>query len=158
MSNDLNRCNFIGRLGADPETRFLQSGKPVTNIRIAVGSSWKDKQTGEKQERVEWVAVTAYDKLAEIIQEYLKKGSQVFISGRLQTRVWQDKEGKDRYTTEIIADQMQMLGSKSSEEREAAPRGEKPKSAGKAKPTARAKPALEQQEDDDEFGDDVPWN
>lgn len=112
MSNDLNLCNFIGRLGKDPETRYLADGKAVTNFSLAVGSQWKNKN-GEKQESTEWVNCTAYEKLAEICGEYLKKGSQIFVSGKMKTRKWQDKEGKDRYTTEIVVGQMQMFGGSS---------------------------------------------
>lgn len=117
MSNDLNQCLFIGRLGKDPETRYMPDGKAVTNFSIAVGSQWKSKG-GEKHDSTEWVNCTAYEKLAEICGEYLKKGSQVFISGRMKTRKWQDKEGKDRYTTEIIVERMQMLGGKSDSKEE----------------------------------------
>ena len=117
MSNDLNKCLFIGRLGADPETRYMPNGKAVANFRIACGSSWKDKQTGDKKEQTEWVSIVAFDKLGEICSEYLRKGSQVFIEGAMRTRKWQDKEGKDRYTTEVIASQMQMLGGKPQGER-----------------------------------------
>lgn len=106
MANDLNQCNFIGRLGADPESRYLSSGDAVCNFRIAVG--WK----GKDKEGAEWVPCTAYGKLAEICGEYLRKGSQVFVSGRFITRKWQDKDGNDRYTSEINLDRMQMLGSK----------------------------------------------
>lgn len=106
MASDLNCTMFIGRLGADPEQRFLPAGDAVTNFRIACG--WKSKE----QEGVEWISIVTFGKLAEICAEYLKKGSQVFIQGRMRTRKWQDKEGRDRYTTEIVADRMQMLGSK----------------------------------------------
>lgn len=117
MANDLNQCNFIGRLGADPESRYLSSGDAVCNFRIAVG--WK----GKDKEGAEWVPCTAYGKLAEICGEYLRKGSQVFVSGRFITRKWQDKDGNDRYTSEINLDRMQMLGSKagSDADRPAAP-------------------------------------
>lgn len=110
MANDLNQCNFIGRLGNDPETRFLPNGDAVTNISLAVGESWKDQQ-GQKQERTEWVRVVAFRKLGEIMGQYLKKGSKVFISGKFKTRKWQDQSGNDRYSTEIVADNMQMLDS-----------------------------------------------
>lgn len=106
MANDLNQCNFIGRLAADPESRFMPSGEAVANFRIAVG--WKSKD----KEGAEWVPVVAFGKLGEICNQYLAKGSQVFISGRFRTRKWQDQSGNDRYSTEIVADQMQMLGSK----------------------------------------------
>lgn len=112
MSNDLNLAQFIGRLGKDPESRSMPSGQAVTNFRIACGSSWKDKDTGEKKEQTEWVSIVAFGKLAEICAQYLTKGSQVYCQGRLKTRKWQDKEGKDRYTTEVVLDQMQMLGGK----------------------------------------------
>lgn len=110
MANDLNLCQFIGRLGQDPEIRYLQSGDAVANISIAVGKSWKDKQTGQKQESTTWVTVVAFKKLAEIIGEYLSKGSMVYISGELRVRKWQDQSGNDRYSTEIVAQNMQMLG------------------------------------------------
>ena len=113
MARGINKVILVGNLGADPDTRYMPSGKAVTNIRIATSESWKDKQTGDQQERTEWHAVTLYDKLGEIAAEYLRKGSQVYIEGSLRTRKWQDKEGKDRYTTEIIAQNMQMLGGRS---------------------------------------------
>ena len=103
MSNDLNQCNFIGRLGADPEMRYMPSGEPICNFRIAVGWKTKDK------EGAEWVSITAFSKLAEICGQYLKKGSQVFVSGRMKTDEY-EKDGVKRYTTKIIADRMQMLG------------------------------------------------
>jgi single-strand DNA-binding protein len=112
MSNDLNSCSFIGRLGRDPETRYMASGDAVTNFSIAVGESWKDKDSGEKKETVEWVRCVAWRKLAEICAEYLKKGSQVYVSGKMKTREWEDKEGVKRYSTEIVVDKMQMLGGK----------------------------------------------
>ena len=111
MANDLNRCSFIGRLGQDPKMKHTSDGDAVANFSIAVGESWKNKNTGEKQERVEWVRVVAWRQLAEICGEFLRKGSQVFISGKMQTRSW-DKDGEKRYSTEIVANQMQMLGSK----------------------------------------------
>lgn len=112
MARGINKVILVGNLGADPDTRYMPSGKAVTNIRVATSESWKDKQTGDTQERTEWHGIVMYDKLGEIAAEYLRKGSQVYIEGKLRTRKWQDKEGKDRYTTEIIADQMQMLGSR----------------------------------------------
>lgn len=106
MANDLNRCEFIGRLGKDPETRFMPNGDAVCNFSLAVG--WKSKE----KEGTEWVRINSFGKLAEICGKYLTKGSQIYISGRMSTRKWQDKDGADRYTTEINADQMQMLGGK----------------------------------------------
>jgi single-strand DNA-binding protein len=111
MSNDLNHCSFIGRLGRDPETRYLPNGDAVTNFSIAVGESWKNKETGEINESVEWVRVTAWRKLGEICGEYLKKGAQVYVSGKMKTREW-EKDGVKRYTTEVVIDKMQMLGGK----------------------------------------------
>ena len=107
----VNKVILIGNLGRDPETRYLPDGGAVTNISVATTDTWKDK-SGEKQERTEWHRVAFFGRLAEIAGEYLKKGSPVYIEGRLQTRKWQDKEGQDRYTTEIVANEMKMLGSR----------------------------------------------
>ena len=112
MARGVNKVILVGTLGKDPETRYMPSGSAVTNLTLATSESWKDKQTGENQERTEWHKVAMFGKLAEIAAEYLRKGSQVYIEGKLRTRKWQDKEGKDRYTTEIVADEMQMLGGK----------------------------------------------
>ncbi len=113
MARGVNKVIVIGNLGQDPETRYMPSGSAVTNLRIATNESWKDKQTGEQKDRTEWHSVAMFGRLAEIAAEYLRKGSQVYIEGKLRTRKWQDKDGNDRYTTEIIADEMQMLGSRS---------------------------------------------
>jgi single-strand DNA-binding protein len=107
----VNKVILVGNLGRDPETRYTTSGDAVTNVRLATTDQWKDKN-GEKQERTEWHNIVFYGRQAEIAGEYLKKGRQIYVEGRLQTRKWQDKEGQDRYTTEIIADRMQMLGSR----------------------------------------------
>lgn len=109
----VNKVILIGNLGADPETRYLPSGDAVTNIRIATTDTWKDK-SGEKQEHTEWHRIAFFGKLAEIAGEYLKKGSPVYVEGRIRTRKWQDKEGQDRYSTEIVADRMQLLGGRGS--------------------------------------------
>jgi single-strand DNA-binding protein len=108
----VNKVILVGNLGADPETRYMPNGDPITNIRIATTSRWKDKQTGENKEETEWHRVVFRARLAEIAGEYLKKGSPVYVEGRIRTRKWQDKEGQDRYTTEIMADNMQLLGSR----------------------------------------------
>ena len=108
----VNKVILIGNLGRDPEVRYNPEGGAIANISIATTDTWKDKQSGEKQERTEWHRVVFFGKLAEIAGEYLKKGSPVYVEGRLQTRKWQDKEGQERYTTEIVADRMQMLGSR----------------------------------------------
>lgn len=112
MARGLNKVMLIGHLGADPESRSMPSGSTVTNIRMATTEAWKDRNTGEQQERTEWHRVSMFGKLGEIAAEYLRKGSQVYIEGKLQTRKWQDKEGNDRYSTEIVASEMQMLGGK----------------------------------------------
>jgi single-strand DNA-binding protein len=112
MARGVNKVILVGNLGADPETRSMPSGMTVANIRIATSESWKDKQSGEQKERTEWHHVALFGRLGEIAGEYLRKGSQVYVEGSLRTRKWQDKEGRDRYTTEIIASDMQMLGAR----------------------------------------------
>ncbi|GGI19614.1 single-stranded DNA-binding protein [Oxalicibacterium faecigallinarum] len=109
----VNKVIIVGNLGRDPETRYMPNGDAVTNIAVATSESWKDKNTGEKKELTEWHRITFYRKLAEIAGQYLKKGSSVYVEGRLQTRKWTDKDGVERFTTEIIADSMQMLGGRS---------------------------------------------
>jgi len=108
----VNKVIILGNLGKDPEQRFTAAGGEISNITVATSESWNDKQSGEKQEKTEWHKVAAFGKLAEIMNKYLAKGSQVYIEGKIQTRKWQDKEGQDRWTTEIIANQLQMLGGK----------------------------------------------
>jgi single-strand DNA-binding protein len=110
MARGINKVILVGNLGSDPEVRYTASGDAVATISVATAESWKDKQTGEKQERTEWHRVVMFRRLGEIAGEYLKKGSQVYIEGKLRTRKWQGQDGNDRYTTEIIADEMQMLG------------------------------------------------
>ncbi|MCC5860361.1 MAG: single-stranded DNA-binding protein [Gammaproteobacteria bacterium] len=110
MARGINKVILVGNLGADPETRYTPGGAAVTNIRIATSESWKDKQTGEQQERTEWHRVVFFGRLAEIAAEYLRKGSQVYVEGALRTNKWQGQDGQDRYTTEVIANEMQMLG------------------------------------------------
>jgi len=110
----VNKVMLIGNLGQDPEVRYMPNGGAVTNITVATSETWKDKNTGEQQEKTEWHRVVAFRRLAEIMGEYLKKGSKVYIEGKLQTRKWQDQQGNDRYTTEIVADNMQMLDARGS--------------------------------------------
>ena len=110
MARGINKVIVVGNLGGDPETRYMPSGAAVTNLTVATNESWKDKQTGEQKERTEWHKVAMFGRLAEIAAEYLRKGSQVYIEGKLRTRKWQGQDGQDRYTTEMIADEMQMLG------------------------------------------------
>lgn len=112
MSKGINKAIIIGNLGNDPETKFMPSGGAVTNISVATSESWKDKNTGQQQDRTEWHRVVFFNKLAEIAGEYLKKGSKVYIEGSLRTRKWQGQDGTDRYTTEIVASEMQMLDSR----------------------------------------------
>jgi len=110
MARGVNKVIIVGNLGNDPDTRYMPSGSAVTNLSVATNESWKDKQTGEQKDRTEWHRVAMFGRLAEIAAEYLRKGSQVYIEGKLRTRKWQDQNGNDRWTTEIIADEMQMLG------------------------------------------------
>ena len=114
MSKGINKVILVGNLGAEPETRYMPSGGAVTNVRLATSDTWRDKQSGEQRERTEWHRVVFFNRLAEITAEYLHKGSQIYIEGRLQTRKWQGQDGQDRYTTEVIANEMQMLGSRGS--------------------------------------------
>jgi single-strand DNA-binding protein len=149
----VNKVILIGNLGRDPETRYMPDGGAVTNISVATTDVWKDK-AGEKQEKTEWHRVAFFGKLAEIAGEYLKKGSQVYVEGRLQTRKWQDKDGNDKYTTEIVADRMQMLGSRQGmggAEREAPDREAAP-AKGAGKPAAKAGGGKF-----DDFEDDIPF-
>jgi len=147
----VNKVILIGNLGADPETRYLPSGDAVTNIRIATTDVWKDK-SGEKQEHTEWHRISFFGKLAEIAGEYLKKGSPVYVEGRIRTRKWQDKEGQDRYSTEIVADRMQLLGSRGGGA-EPATRESVDVSGGAAKPAQGRKGGSAF----DEMDDDIPF-
>ena len=110
MARGINKVILVGNLGNDPDIRYTASGAAVANISVATTDSWRDKETGEQQDRTEWHRVVFFGRLAEIVGEYLRKGSQIYLEGRLQTRKWQDKTGNDRYTTEIVANEMQMLG------------------------------------------------
>ena len=144
MARGINKVILVGNVGKDPETRYMPNGKAVTNFSIATSDGWTDKQTGDKQERTEWHNVVLFEKLAEIASQYLRKGSQVYIEGSLRTRKWQDKEGKDRYTTEIVGREMQMLGGRSG----SAGGGSSESSA----PASSSPPA-----DDGGFDDDIPF-
>ncbi|MDH5436408.1 MAG: single-stranded DNA-binding protein [Gammaproteobacteria bacterium] len=110
MARGVNKVILVGNLGKDPEVRYMPSGGAVTNVTLATSEQWKDKQSGEKRENTEWHRIVFFGRLAEIAGEYLKKGSQIYVEGRLQTRKWQGQDGQDRYTTEIVANEMQMLG------------------------------------------------
>ena len=113
MARGVNKVILIGNLGQDPEVRFMPSGSPVANLRVATTDTWTDRQSGQRQERTEWHSVVLFNRLAEIAQQYLKKGSRVYLEGRLQTRKWQGQDGQDRYTTEIVVNDMQMLDTRS---------------------------------------------
>jgi single-strand DNA-binding protein len=153
----VNKVIVVGNLGADPETRYLPSGEAVTNIRVATTDRWKDKASGEMKEATEWHRIAFFGRLAEIAGEYLKKGSQVYVEGSLRTRKWQDKDGNDRYSTEIRGDVMQMLGSRAGagEPRGAPagggeapePRGEPPSRPAAKKPAGKF----------DDMADDIPF-
>src|SRR6202795_5341735 len=135
----VNKVIIVGNLGADPETRFLPSGEAVTNIRVATTDKWKDKASGEAKEATEWHRIAFFGKLAEIAGEYLKKGSPVYVEGRIRTRKWQDKEGQEKYSTEIVADRMQLLGSRGggSEPMAREPKAAAESGGGNAKPAAK---------------------
>jgi len=153
MARGVNKVILIGHLGADPETKSMPSGTSVANLRIATSESYKDKQTNEWQERTEWHNVALFGRLAEVAGEYLRKGSQVYIEGRLRTRKWQDKQGNDRYSTEIIAADMQMLGGRGGGGgAAAAPGGE-----GRPARSGASEPATSGGERDTEFDDDIPF-
>ena len=144
MARGINKVILVGNLGADPETRYMPSGTAVTNLRLATNERRKDKQTGEFTEITEWHRVVLFDKLAEIGAEYLRKGSQVYIEGKIRTNKWQDKEGNDRYTTEIIANEMQMLGG-----RGGGGSAPMPSDSGRSGGPPQSPP--------DEFEDDIPF-
>ena len=149
MARGINKVILVGNLGADPETRAMPSGSSVTNIRIATTESWKDKNTGDQQERTEWHSIAFFGRLAEIAGEYLNKGSQVYVEGKLRTRKWQDREGNDRWTTEVVANELQMLGGRAgagSPAQGAAPTAAPPQSSGDA-PQDTSTP----------FDDDIPF-
>jgi single-strand DNA-binding protein len=155
MAKGINKVILIGNLGADPEIRHMPNGTAVANINLATSESWKDKNTGEQQERTEWHRVVLFQRLAEIVTEYLKKGSKVYIEGRLQTRKWQDKTtGQDRYTTEIIANEMQMLDSRSgSNAHESSSFSAANNSTDRPKPEANKIPEMA----NEAFDDDIPF-
>ena len=147
MARGVNKVILVGHLGKDPEVRYMPSGNAVCNVTLATSDSWKDKQTGEQKDRTEWHNLVFYGRLAEIAGEYLRKGSQAYVEGRLQTRKWQDKNGNDRYTTEIIVNDMQMLGGRG---------GGGSADFGAAAPAAAA-PAKAPAAGPDEFDDDIPF-
>lgn len=147
MARGINKVILVGNLGADPEMRYMPSGGAVANVTIATSESWKDKQTGVSQERTEWHKVAMFNRLAEITGEYLKKGAKVYIEGSLRTRKWQDKNGQDRYTTEIIASEMQMLDG----------RGAGAGAASMGAPMAREESQMPAMAESEEFDDQIPF-
>jgi single-strand DNA-binding protein len=153
MARGLNKVILIGNLGADPETRAMPSGLTVANLRVATSESWRDKTSGEQQERTEWHHVALFGRLGEVAAEYLKKGSQVYIEGRLRTRKWQDKQGNDRYSTEIIANEMLMLGGRSA--------GASAAGGGDPRQHAEATPEVAERSESGakggDFDDDIPF-
>jgi single-strand DNA-binding protein len=152
MARGVNKVILIGNLGQDPDTKYMPSGSAVTNLRIATTEVFKDKETGQNQERTEWHSVAMFGKLAEIAGEYLRKGSQVYIEGRLRTRKWQDKQGQDRYSTEIVADNMQMLGG-----RGGGGMGAGADAGGEDRPAPRARAAAAAPQAAGELDDDIPF-
>lgn len=148
MARGINKVIIVGNLGNDPDTKYMPSGSAVTNLTVATNESWKDKASGEQKERTEWHKVAMFGRLAEISAEYLRKGSQVYIEGKLRTRKWQDKQGNDRYSTEIIADEMQMLGGRAG--------GGAPAMGGppQSSPPPQGSPAPS---GGDDFDDDIPF-
>ena len=150
MARGVNKVILVGNLGNDPETRYTASGSAVSNLSVATSRSWRDKQSNETKEDTEWHRVVLFGRLAEIAAEYLKKGSKVYLEGRLQTRKWQDKGGQDRWTTEIVAEEMQMLDSRGGGG--AASFGDQNRSQGGSQPAQQPAPAPS-----DDFDDDIPF-
>ncbi|MBL0151371.1 MAG: single-stranded DNA-binding protein [Ideonella sp.] len=164
----VNKVILIGNLGRDPEVRYAPSGSAICNVTVATSRNWKDKTSGERQEETEWHRVVFYDRLAEIAGEYLKKGRPVYVEGRLKTRKWTDKDGVEKYTTEIVADQMQLLGSREGggggggaddgyASEGAAPRAAAPRPATAARPPAAPRPAPKSSTGFDGMDDDIPF-
>lgn len=149
MAKGINKVILIGAIGQDPETKFTAVGAAVTNLTLATSESWKDKQSGEMQERTEWHRVVFFNRLAEVAGEYLKKGSKVYIEGKLQTRKWQDQSGQDRYTTEIVANEMQMLDSRQNNNQS--------QSSGYQSQMQNAKTLHSTKNKKDVFDDDIPF-
>lgn len=147
----LNKVQIIGNLGRDPEVRYTPNGAAVCNVSLATTRNWKDKNSGDRVEETEWHRVVFYDRLAEIAGEYLKKGSPCYVEGRLKTRKWQDKDGKDNYTTEIVAEQMQLLGGRDEGKASAPAPRQAPAAAPKSAPTPKSGTGF------DDMDSDIPW-
>ena len=165
MARGVNKVIIVGNCGQDPETRFMPSGGAVTNLSIATSESWKDKTSGQPQERTEWHRVVFFNRLAEIAGEYVKKGSKLYVEGALRTRKWQNKEGQDQYTTEIVASEMQMLDSRGGQDGGQGGGYQPPQQGGYQQPAAQSKPQGGQQQAPqqqapkgmDSFDDDIPF-
>ena len=165
MARGVNKVIIVGNCGQDPETRFMPSGGAVTNLSIATSESWKDKTSGQPQERTEWHRVVFFNRLAEIAGEYVKKGSKLYVEGSLRTRKWQNKEGQDQYTTEIVASEMQMLDSRGGQDGGQGGGYQAPQQGGYQQPAAQSKPQGGQQQAPqqqapqgmDSFDDDIPF-
>ncbi|WP_424945903.1 single-stranded DNA-binding protein [Candidatus Spongiihabitans sp.] len=160
MARGINKVILVGNLGKDPEIRYTPGGAAVANITLATSDSWKDKQTGEQQERTEWHRIVFFNRLAEVVGEYLKKGSQIYVEGRIQTRKWQDQSGQDRYTTEVVGNEMQMLGSRSGGSSMASSDAGFDQSAppdDSSEKSAAGKSAVKPASATDDFDDDIPF-
>ena len=171
MARGINKVILVGNLGKDPEGKFMPNGNAVTNITIATSESWKDKQTGQQQERTEWHKVVFFNRLAEIASEYLKKGSKVYLEGALRTRKWQAQDGQDRYTTEIVANEMQMLDSRGGQQgggfdqsqggggyQQSAPQQSQQQAPQQSAPQqSQQQPSQQQAPQDGAFDDDIPF-
>ena len=157
MAKGINKVILIGNLGNDPDVRYTSGGSAVANVNVATSETWRDKETGDQQERTEWHRIVFFGRLAEIVSEYLRKGSKIYVEGRLQTRKWQDRDGNDRYTTEVVANEMQMLDSKGGSGAFTGAPAEAPKPRGANAP---AGPAAQNNipGDNNEFvDDDIPF-
>ena len=163
MARGINKAILIGNLGNDPDIRYTASGTAIANISLATAESWRDKNTGEQQERTEWHRIVFFGRLAEVVGEYLRKGSQIYVEGRIQTRKWQDKEGNDRYSTEVVANEMQMLGGRGGGAGAGAPmntdsQARAPKAGNTAPPPDKPEPAAGPgAAPADDFDDDIPF-
>ena len=157
MARGINKVILVGNLGNDPEVRYAANGNAIANISVATTDSWKDKNTGEQQEKTEWHRVVMFNRLGEIAGEYLKKGSQVYIEGKLQTRKWQDQSGQDKYTTEIVANEMQMLGGRGGGDASSGGGGGGYQAPRQSAPAAQQSGAPAQQAPSNDFDDDIPF-
>jgi len=157
MARGVNKVILVGNLGADPETRYTAGGSAVTNVRLATTDAWKDKQSGEQQERTEWHRIVFWGRLAEIAAEYLRKGSQIYVEGRIQTRKWQGQDGQDRWTTEIVGNEMQMLGSRGGAQASPPPDFDSGQSSGPGSSGGSGGGSSRKAETVQDFDDDIPF-